>query len=205
MAAHVSRRPRSTTRSTVNALRQRFLLPFNRRRSGPRPLALTEEMGPEDAADLLASTRHDARRGFEPRTQLVYMALAVLVGRAYGTLSLSVRHQDPYIGPSLAVIALVYGFVGVSVSVSATAYRRATRGVHRRSRREDVIRGVALGVRWIAVWVFDGALKANGFSPAIVYGVFDAAGLGSSSARRSQHSPPVVSDGETWRLDSRCS
>jgi hypothetical protein len=41
--------------------------------------------------------------------------------------------------------------------------------------REDAIRGLAIGVPWIAVYVFDGALKANGFGPAIVYGVFDAA------------------------------
>jgi hypothetical protein len=116
---------------------------------------------PSDAADLLVSTRRKARRGFEQRSPLLYL--------------FSVRHQDPYVGPSLAVIGWVYGIVVVSVVVSATTYRRAARGVSGPSRREDAIRGIAIGVPWVAVYVFDGALKANGFGPAIVYGVFDAA------------------------------
>jgi hypothetical protein len=134
-----------------------------------------DHFDPSDAADLLISTRRKARRGFEQTTPLGYLFAAVVVGAAYGALWLSVRHQDPYVGPSLAVIGWVYGIVMVSVVVSATAYRRATHGVRGPSRREDAIRGLAIGVPWIAVYVFDGALKANGFSNAIVYGVFDAA------------------------------
>ena len=134
-----------------------------------------DHFDPSDAADLLVSTRRKARRGFEQTTPLGYLFAAVVVGAAYGALWLSVRHQDPYVGPSLAVIAWVYGIVVVSVVVSAATYRRATHGVRGPSRREDTIRGLAIGVPWIAVYVFDGALKANGFGPAIVYGVFDAA------------------------------
>ena len=134
-----------------------------------------DQFDPSDAADLLVSTRRKARRGFEQRTPLGYLFAAVVVGAAYGALWLSVRHQDPYVGPSLAVIGWVYGIVVVSLVVSTTTYRRATHGVRGPSRREDAIRGLAIGVPWIAVYVFDGALRANGFSNAIVYGVFDAA------------------------------
>ncbi|MGH2595672.1 MAG: hypothetical protein ACRDH7_06890 [Actinomycetota bacterium] len=134
-----------------------------------------DRFDPSDAADLLVSTRRRARRGFEQRTPVVYLFAAVVMLGAYGALWLSVRHQDPYVGPSLAVIGLIYGIVVVAVVVSATTYRRATRGIRGPSRREDAIRGIAIGVPWIAVYVFDGALKANGFGPAIVYGVFDAA------------------------------
>ena len=134
-----------------------------------------EHFEPSDAADLLVSTRRNARRGFEQTTPLGYLFGAFVVGAAYGALWLSVRHQRPYVGPSLAVIGWVYGVVVVSVVVSATTYRRATRGVRGPSRREDAIRGLAIGVPWIAVYVFDGALRANGFSNAIVYGVFVAA------------------------------
>jgi hypothetical protein len=134
-----------------------------------------DHFDPSDAADLIVSTRRKARRGFEQTTPLGYLFGAVVVGAAYGALWLSVRHQNPYVGPSLAVIGWVYGIVIVSVVVSATTYRRATHGVRGPSRREDAIRGLAIGVPWIAVYVFDGALKANGFSNAIVYGVFDAA------------------------------
>jgi hypothetical protein len=134
-----------------------------------------EHFDPGDAADLLVSARRKARRGFEQTTPLGYLFAAVVVGAAYGAIWLSVRHQDPYVGPSLAVIGWVYGIVMVSVVVSATAYRRAMHGIRGPSRREDAIRGLAIGVPWIAVYVFDGALRANGFSNAIVYGVFDAA------------------------------
>jgi len=134
-----------------------------------------EHFDPSEAADVLVTTRRKARRGFEQTTPLGYLFAAVVVGAAYGALWLSVRHQDPYVGPSLAVIGWVYGIVVVSVVVSTTAYRRATHGVRGPSRGEDAIRGLAIGVPWIAVYVFDGALKANGFSNAIVYGVFDAA------------------------------
>lgn len=143
--------------------------------STPSAAGDEERFDPRDAADLLVSTRRTARRGFEQRTPLLYVFAAVVVGAAYGALWLSVRHQDPYVGPSLAVIGWVYAIVIVSVVVSATTYRRATRGVRGPSRREDAIRGVAIGVPWIAVYVFNGALHANGFGPAIVYGVFDAA------------------------------
>jgi hypothetical protein len=134
-----------------------------------------DQFDPSDAADLLVSTRRKARQRFEQRSPLLYVLAAVVVLGAYGALWLSVRHQDPYVGPSLAVIGWVYGLVMVSIVVNATTYGRATRGVRGPSRREDAIRGLAIGVPFIAVYVFDGALKANGFSNAIVYGVFDAA------------------------------
>ena len=134
-----------------------------------------ENFEPSDAADLIVSTRRRASRGFEQTTPLAYLLAAVVLGGAYGALWFSVRHQNPYAGPSLKVIGWVYGIVMVAVIVSTTTYRRATHGVRGPSRREDAIRGLAIGVPWIAVYVFDGALHANGFGPAIVYGVFDAA------------------------------
>ena len=143
--------------------------------SAPSGAGEDDHLEPSEAADLLVSTRRKASRSFEQTTPLAYLFGALVLGGAYGALWLSVRHQDPYVGPSLAVIGWVYLIVMVSVIVSATTYRRATHGVHGPSRREDAIRGLAIGVPWIAVYVFDGALKANGFSAAIVYGVFDAA------------------------------
>ena len=35
---------------------------------------------------------------------------------------------------------------------------------------------MAVGVPWLAVYVFNGALHADGFGSNLVYGVFDAAG-----------------------------
>jgi hypothetical protein len=135
-----------------------------------------DRFAPRDAADLLVSTRRTARRGFEARTPLICLFSAVVLLVVYGMLWLSVRDQHPYVGPSGAVVGWVYSIVAVSIVVTVTAYRRATRGVRGQSRREDAIAGLAVGVPWIAVYVFNGALHADGFGSSLVYGVFDAAG-----------------------------
>jgi hypothetical protein len=153
-----------------------------------------DHFDPTAAADLLTRSRRDARRRFEQQTPMVCVVSAVVVLGVYGTLWLSVRHQDPYLGPSLAVVGWVYGLVAVSIAVSVTAYHRAVRGVRGKSRREDAIAGLAVGLPWMAVYVFNGALHADGWGPALVYGVFDACapwlvvgtGLAALSAGREQ-------------------
>ena len=141
------------------------------------PLAADgDQLDPHEAAELLLRTQRNARRGFEQLTPLVCVVAGVVLLAAYGTLWLSVRDQHPYVGPSGAAVAWVYGFVAVSALVSSTAYRRAIRGVHGPSRRDGAIAAVAVGVPWLAVYVFNGALHADGFGSNLVYGVFDAAG-----------------------------
>jgi hypothetical protein len=135
-----------------------------------------DHFDPREAADLLARTRRNARHGFEQRTPLIFVLSAVVVLAVYGTLWLSVRGQQPYVGPSLTVVGWVYGMVGVSAAISVTAYHRAVRGVHGKSRRDDTVAAIAVGVPWLAVYVFNGALHADGFGSNLVYGVFDAAG-----------------------------
>jgi len=127
------------------------------------------------AEALLTSTTLAARQGFETRGPLVLAFLSIVVLSAYGTLWWSVRDQNPYVGPSLGAIGAAYAIVMVSVVVSLGAYTRARDGVRAAHRSQDVLEGLALGVPWLAVFVFDGALRADGFSFAIVYGVFDAA------------------------------
>jgi predicted membrane channel-forming protein YqfA (hemolysin III family) len=128
------------------------------------------------AAALLASTRRRARTGFEQQTPLVLGLSAVLVFAIYGILWMSVRDQRPYVGPNGAVLGLVYGLVAVSAAVGSTAYHLANRGVRGKSRRDDAVYALAVGVPWIAVYVFNGALHYDGYGPALVYGIFDAAG-----------------------------
>ncbi len=89
-------------------------------------------------------------------------------------------------GPSLAAMAAIYGAVIFVIVVSSVVLQRATSGVSGQSRRQRWAYGAAFGTAWIAVSVFQGALKFDGTSPAIVYGVFPAAGrllvLGSAAA-----------------------
>jgi hypothetical protein len=140
------------------------------------PAAGGDRFDPGDAAALLVGARRTARRGFEPRPPLACLVTAVALLAVYGTLWLSVRGQDPYVGPSQTVAGWVYAMVAVSAAVTVTIYRRAVRGVHGRSRRDDAVAALAVGLPWIAVYVFNGALHADGFGDSLVYGVFDAAG-----------------------------
>jgi hypothetical protein len=131
---------------------------------------------PREAADLLVSTGREARRRFEPRAPLVALICAVAVLAIYGTLWLSVRDQHPYVGPSDTATAWAYTILAVSIVVSVTAYRRATQGITGRSRKEDGLAWLAVGVPWVAVYVFMAALHAAGAGTGVVYGVFNATG-----------------------------
>jgi hypothetical protein len=133
-------------------------------------------LDPRDAAALLDQTQRQARRQLEPQKPVVVLLQAAVVLTVYGAIWLSVRGQDPYRGPSTAVIVLVYGIVGVSVLVSVLTLRRAHGGVSGRSRQEDRNMALPLVVAWVAVYVFMGALQHDGAGQGIVYGVVDAAG-----------------------------
>jgi DNA-binding MarR family transcriptional regulator len=101
--------------------------------------------------------------------------MAALALFAYGALWSSVRGQHPYRGPSTGVILLVYASVLVIVVASVTMIRHATSGVSGPSVRRQRAYSVAYAAAYIAEAVFQGALKHDGFSNAIVYGVFPAA------------------------------
>jgi hypothetical protein len=128
------------------------------------------------AAALIDRTDASARRQLQPRAPLFIAICGVLVFAAYGSLWLSVRDQHPYVGPSLAAIGVVYGLVVVCAVAGAMLYRRARSGVTGRSRREERIFGLALLPGIVGVYTFAGALKFDGFGPALTVGVFDAAG-----------------------------
>ncbi len=133
------------------------------------------ELDPREAAGLLARTEREARRQFSMDRPLLSLANALGILVIYGAIWLSTRGQHPYRGPSLGTIALVYLLVAVSIPVSVGVYVRATTGVKGRSRHEDRVGAIPLVAALIGVYVFDGALKYDGFTNAIVYGVFDAA------------------------------
>lgn len=133
-------------------------------------------LDPREAARLLHVTQREARRRFTHQTPLLSLANALTMLVIYGAIWSSSRGHHPYRGPSLGVIGVVYIVVAVMVVVSVSMYVRATAGVSGPSRREERILAIPLLVSIVGVYVFDGALKYDGFDVAIVYGVFDAAG-----------------------------
>jgi hypothetical protein len=128
------------------------------------------------AALLVAQTDREARRQLDPTPPLLWAVAAVAVPGIYAALWLSVRGQNPYTGPNLSVIGIVYIVVAVLALVGVGVYVRARAGVSGRSRRDEQIFAIPVLAAIIGFYTFVGALKYDGFSHAIVYGVADAAG-----------------------------
>jgi hypothetical protein len=135
-----------------------------------------EGLDPREAAKILDRAKRHAQRQFDLTPPLLTLIRAAVVLLGYGAVWWSVRDQHPYQGPSLAAIGVIYGAVIFVIVVSGVVFQRATSGVSGQSRRQQGAYGVAFGAVWIAVGVFQGALRFDGASNAIVYGVFPAAG-----------------------------
>jgi preprotein translocase subunit Sec61beta len=133
-------------------------------------------LDPREAARLLSQSEREARRQFNLSPQWVNVVMAFVILLAYGSLWLSTRGQHPYQGPSLGVVALVYGAVAVAIAVAVKVYRRATAGVSGPPVRQQQAEGVAILVSFVlGSPVLQGALKHYDAGNAIVYGVIPAA------------------------------
>src|ERR1700693_5145307 len=123
-------------------------------------------LDPREAARLLEQTSREARRQFSMNPPLATALMGVLVLLAYGALWLSVLGQQPYTGPNLGVIGLVYATVAVAIGVSVTFYRRATAGVSGPSARQRTVEGIAILVSYLGSPVIQTAIKYDGASAA---------------------------------------
>ncbi len=133
-------------------------------------------LDPREAARLLEQTNREARRQFSMNPPLATALMGVLILFAYGALWLSVLGQQPYAGPNLGVIALVYVTVAVAAAVTVRIHHRATAGVSGPSTRQRTVEGIAVLVSIVGGSpVIQGAMKEYGASAAIVYGVIPAA------------------------------
>lgn len=159
---------------------------MNREGDAPDTGTTDRALDPGEAYALLGQTQRQAHREFEVRTPLLMLVGAVLVLLAYGWIWLSVRGQDPYTGPSGTVVAELYVLLLAGIVVTAIVARRAISGIGGRSSRQRRAQAIAFGTVWVLVYVFAGALDAAGASPAIVYGIYPAAGpliiVGSAAA-----------------------
>ena len=150
---------------------------MNAQRSGNETTPTDDDgwLDPHEAAALLERTQREAQRKLSSDTPLLSVFSALVVLAIYGSIWSSSRGHHPYRGPSIDVVGLVYILIAVSAFVSLSVYVRATAGVSGRSRRDARSMAIPVVFAVVGVYVFDGALKYDGFSPSIVYGVFDAA------------------------------
>jgi len=129
-------------------------------------------LDPREAARLLEQTRREAKRRFDMRSPLLSLLAAAVVLCAFGALWLSVRGQHPYKGPTAAGLLVMYGILVCWISVVVRANRRAMAGLSGRSVRQQRAFGAAVVTALVAVSVFQGVLKHDGVSNAIVYGIY---------------------------------
>jgi hypothetical protein len=133
-------------------------------------------LDPHEAARLLSETEREAHRQFDLQPLWLTAVGGAVVLVAYGALWLTTREQDPYTGPSLGVVALVYAAVAVAIAASVKVYRRATDGVRGPSVRQQQLEGVAILASFVlGSPVLQGAMRHYEASDSIVYGVIPAA------------------------------
>ena len=134
-----------------------------------------DELDPSEAARLLDQAERDAKRQFNLSPPWTTTGVGAVILVAYGALWFTTRAQNPYSGPSLSAVALVYTAVAVAIAVAARTYQRATGGVSGPSVRRSQVEGVAILISFLGSPVIQGAMDHYGAGPAIVYGVIPAA------------------------------
>jgi hypothetical protein len=132
------------------------------------------DLDPVAAAALLEQSTRRAESQFDIRPPLLMLAGAVVALIAYGSVWLSVRGQHPYSGPSGTALGVLYTTLVLWVITYSLVFRRATRGVTGRSKRQRQAEGATFGTIWISVYVFQGALHHAGAGAAIAYGIYPA-------------------------------
>lgn len=138
-------------------------------------LADDDELDPGEAARLLDQAGRAARRQFNLNPPWTAMGVGGVILLAYGALWYSTRGQDPYSGPALTAVVLVYAAVAVAIASGARTFQRATTGVSGPSVRRSQVEGAAIVISFLGSPAIQGAMEYYGASPAIVYGVIPAA------------------------------
>jgi hypothetical protein len=133
-----------------------------------------EQLDPREAAALLDGATRTAQRQFDLRRPRFMVIAAGFVLFDYGVLWLSVRHQDPYTGPTGWALLVLYATIAVWIAAVAAARRRAFHGIGGHTARERQTTSLVFLAIWMSVYVFQGALHHAGASDAIVYGIFPA-------------------------------
>jgi hypothetical protein len=135
-----------------------------------------DELDPHEAARLLVQTQQEAHRQFDLNPRWITAVTGAVVLLAYGALWITTRGQRPYTGPNLGVVALVYAAVAIAIAAAVKVYRRATSGISGAPVRQQQAEGLAILASFVlGSPVLQGALKHDGASDAIVYGVIPAA------------------------------
>jgi len=118
---------------------------------------------PQQAAALLDEATWQARRKLEPSPPWVGATRGVLVLAALGGIWLTVRHQNPYTGPTGADIPILIAFILANFALATGFRARAGAGVRGPSRfRPSEI--AIMTAAWVAAAAVLGGLAAAGLN-----------------------------------------
>ena len=131
-----------------------------------------DALDPRQAALMLEETTRDAQRQFGLSSPALSTLGAAVVLVALGAGWLSVRGQHPYKGPTAAGLLVMYGMLFCWIAVVVAFRRRATAGRGGRSIRQERAYAAAIATALVGVSVFQGVLKSDGASLAIVNGTY---------------------------------
>jgi len=129
-------------------------------------------LDPHEAAKLLERTSREARHKFALTSPLMSLLGAAVVLVALGAVWVSVRGQHPYKGPTAGGLLVMYGILACWIGVVVSFRRRKMAGLSGRSIRQERGYGAAVLTALVGVSVFQGVLKHDGVSLAIVYGIY---------------------------------
>ena len=116
--------------------------------------------------------QREAQRQFALSSPALSALGAAVVLLALGAVWLSVRGQHPYTGPTAAGLLVMYGILACWIVVVVSFRRRAMAGLTGRSVGQERAYGAAIVTALVGVSVYQGVLKSDGVSLAVVYGTY---------------------------------
>lgn len=140
--------------------------------NGTRDIHETDDLDPREAVRLLEQTKRDAQRQFDLSSPLLSLLGAAVVLFALGAVWVSVRGQHPYKGPTAVGLLIMYGVVVCWIAVVVRFRHHAVAGLSGRSIRQERAYAAVVVAALVGVSVYQGVLKHDGVSAAIVYGTY---------------------------------
>lgn len=135
-----------------------------------------ESMDPRRAAALIEDTERAAHRQLEMHSPLLALVRAGLFFVGFGAIWLSTRHQHPYVGPTGAALMVLFVAIAVMVLTAVLVVDRRLTGLGGRALRQRRLVSIVVVTAYVAIFVFEGALKSDGFGNQVAFGIWAACG-----------------------------
>lgn len=138
-------------------------------------MSTNDELDPRSAMDLVESTTRDASRSLEVDDGLLFLVWGGAWVAGYGAIFLSIRDQDPYVGPAVWAFLVLAVSLALAAAFTAIIVTRASHGVEGPSAKSGLMYGLSWPIAFVALFSLEGALAKAGASDPVL-GLVAAAG-----------------------------